>query len=437
MSIVEKGIVFGIIILFVGASIVSSTGSLEESCRATIDRTILYGGGSGPGNYRSIQNAIGNASYGDDFDEKIENLMLQGHMPSLVACIVKNNTVVWSKGYGFYDYYKKKNATVDIVYPVASISKSITATAIMQLNETGLIGLDDNVSEYLPFDLKNPKYPGVNITFRMLLAHQSSLADTIVRFTIYFSFLQVTYDKLDDYLLPDGAFYQPRVWNDYPPGENVTYSTVGFEILGYLVEQITQQSFVDYCQENIFEPLQMKNTSFFFSNFDKDKLACLYFWVGGIYFKLPRIQTRSYAGGGLKTTISDLSHFLIMHTSSGVYGGVRILREESVEEMHRFQYPGCYDEGFLHGLGWYLKNFSDGETYGGHGGNHQGARAVMRMRYSDRVGVAYFWNQNSFFLMHLKLIREEEEDARMEIEKALFEKADEPALASIAVFQNS
>ncbi|UCF12632.1 MAG: serine hydrolase [Thermoplasmatales archaeon] len=422
-SIIEKGLVFGIIILFVGISVVSSIGSLEESCRATIDSSILYIGGSGPGNQRIIQNTIDYASYADDFDEKIETLMLWGHMPSLVACIVKNNTVVWSKGYGFYDYYKKKNATVNIVYPVASISKSITATAIMQLNETGLIGLDDNVSEYLPFDLKNPKYPGVNITFRMLLAHQSSLADTIVRFTIYFSFLRVPYDQLGDYLLPDGVFYQPRVWNDYPPGENVTYSTVGFEILGYLVEQITQQPFLNYCQEQIFEPLQMKNTSFFFSNFNKNKLACLYFWVAGLYFKLPRIQTRGYAGGGLKTTISDLSHFLIMHTNRGVYDGVRILTEESVEEMHRVQYPGYYDEDYLHGLGWYLKNFSDGEIYGGHGGNHQGARAVMRMRYSDRVGVTYFWNQNSFFLMHLKLTREEEKEAIIEIEKALFEKA--------------
>jgi CubicO group peptidase (beta-lactamase class C family) len=113
----------------------------------------------------------------DEFDIKIEEFMKRGHMPSLVACIIKNNTTAWSKGYGYYDYYNEKNTTVDIIYPIASITKSITATAIMQIieNESYGIDLDDNVSEFLPFDLKNPKYPQVNITYRMLLAHQSSL----------------------------------------------------------------------------------------------------------------------------------------------------------------------------------------------------------------------------------------------------------------------
>ena len=228
------------------------------------------------GTKESLNNEIA-----DDFDSRIENLMRHGHMPSLVTCIVKNNTLVWAKGYGYADrsILHKRKATPDTVYPIASITKSITATAIMQLNETGLIGLDDNVSEYLTFDLKNPKYPDVNITFRMLLAHQSSLADTTVRFLMIFTILKIPHDRLNEYFLPGKSLYSPRVWNDYAPGEDVCYSTMGTEILGCLVEQITHQSFEDYCQEHIFEPLKMRNTSFYFSDFDKDKLACLYLWM--------------------------------------------------------------------------------------------------------------------------------------------------------------
>ena len=293
-------------------------------------------------------------------------------------------------------------------------------------NESYPIDLDDNVSQYLPFDLKNPNYPTVNITFRMLLAHQSSLNDSTLRFIILFTLLKIPFNlnTFKNYLVKGGLLYNPNVWNEYPPGEGVCYSTQGIDLLGLLVEQITNQSYSEYCQNHIFNPLKMYNTSFYFSDYPKGHLAGLYVWIAGLYLRQPYTQTSNLAGGGLKTTISDFSHFLIMHTSGGIYDGVRILNEESVEEMHRVQYPGYYDGGFLHGLGWYQRTIEN-ETYGGHGGNFQGARAVMKMRYSDRVGVLFFWNQNSFLRMHLGHTRPEESEAAKAIQTALFEKSDD------------
>jgi len=328
------------------------------------------------------------------------------------------------KSYGIYDIKKNKSASLDIVYPIASVSKSVAATAIMILNESGLIGLDDNISEYLPFDLKNPNFPDINITFRMLLAHQSSLSDTIIRFSILFSFLRIPYEKMDLYFTPGKLLYKQNIWNHYPPGENVCYSTVGFEVIGYLVEQITGQPFDEFCKKNIFEPLDMMNTSYRFGDFDKDKLAVPYMWYFGRYLRLPFIQTRMFAGGGVKTTVLNLAHFLIMHTTGGIYNGKRILNESSVEEMHRSQYNNSYDGIFLHGLGWYFNESSDGEILGGHGGDAIGCRAVMKMRYSDKVGVIYFWNQNKWIQLHYNKIPDVERDARRLIEEALFEKAD-------------
>ena len=391
-NVLAKVMVFGIIIIFIGGSFVLNISGIE-------------------GNFNHISN-----SNSDDFDSKIESFMDLGHWPSLVACIVKNDTVVWSKAYGYSHYYRRINATVDTVYPIASVTKSITATAIMQLNESGLIGLDTNVNEYLPFVLKNPRHPTVNITPRMLLAHQSSLEDSWIKYFLFARFFEnpCTWIKI---------FYKnPSNWMDYAPGEGVFYATQGTNILGLIVEQATSQSFADYCQENIFKPLNMTNTSFYFSYFDKGKITGLYVWEKGIYFKMPYIESEAleFAGGGLKSTILDMSHFMIMHTSGGIYDGVRILSNKSVEEMHRVQYPGYYDEGFLHGFGWYSN-----ETYGGHGGNHLGARAVMKMRYSDRVGVVFFWNQNSYLRLHYNRVRPEESEARRGIEKTLFEKADE------------
>lgn len=355
----------------------------------------------------------------DDFDSKIEEYMKMGKMPSLVCCIIKNNTTVWSDAYGYRDYYKRIETTIDTVYPIASVTKSITATAIMKLKESGLIGLDDNVSKYLGFDLKNPNYPEVNITFRMLLAHDSSIADAIFSYSAIFYFLNYPLEKIDEYLLPGGLLYNPLVWNTYMPGTCCWYSTINTEILGYLVSCITNQSYVKYCQDNIFVPLGMYNTSFYFSDYTNEQLTNLYRYFLGFYIRMPRLEA-NYAGGGLKTTISDFSHYLTMLTSRGVYNGVRILSKDSVDEMQSIQYPGHYDEGYLHGFGWYRN-----DTHGGHGGSAIGGRAEMRMRYSDRAAVAYFWNQNSFMLLHLNSTPDKQKNAADLIETALFKKADE------------
>ena len=101
------------------------------------------------------------------------------HMQSVSACIIKNNTIKWSGNYGFSNRLLLEKPTINTNYMAGSISKTITAIAIMQLyeNESYDFDLDDNVSKWLPFDIKNPTYPDVNITFRMLLSHQSSLHD--------------------------------------------------------------------------------------------------------------------------------------------------------------------------------------------------------------------------------------------------------------------
>ena len=390
-----KGLFFGIVIMILIGSIAPAISGLETGFK---------------------QRALPN---NDDFNKKIEGYMEKGCMPSLVACIIKDNATVWKNAYGYRDYYEEIESTNDTVYPVASVSKSFTATAIMQLNESGLLGLDDNVSESLGFDLKNPNYPEVNITFRMLLAHDSSLSDVIFSYTFLFYVLQFKHKKIDEFLLPGGAVYNPGVWNTFMPGTCSWYATINTEILTYIVTLITQQSFEEYCKENIFIPLKMYNTSFLSSNFEDHQLAKCYRYFFGFYIPMPRLDL-SLGGGGLKTTISDFSHYLAMHTGRGIYDGVRILSEESVDEMHSVQYPGHYDEGYLHGLGWYMN-----ETHGGHGGNAVGGRAEMVMRYSDRAAVAYFWNQNSFMLLHLNSTPEEQKNASKNIQNTLFKKADE------------
>jgi CubicO group peptidase (beta-lactamase class C family) len=311
---------------------------------------------------------------------------------------------------------QNKEATTDTIYLVASITKPFVATALMQLYEQGLFDLDDDVNDYLPFEVRNPNFPDDPITFRMLLAHQSSYVtrdvesilepfEPIVEETLksgfnYFIYTLIHikdafsgfYDEersiwIENVMSQDGSLYHPEHWGDYPPGEKFYYSNVAFILLGYLIELLSGESFEDYCMVHIFEPLFMNNTSFYIENFDTEKLAVPYVRLHGFYIPLPNYELNCYnPPAGLRTNIIDLSHFLIAHMNEGVHDGVRILNASSIEEMHRWQYNVRY------GFGWDYIDHRDNVVQG-HEGSQLGFRSFMHYCDIDNVGVIYFFNE--------------------------------------------
>jgi CubicO group peptidase (beta-lactamase class C family) len=334
----------------------------------------------------------------DDFDQTIIDYMNKAHWPSMALAIIKNNSMVWSKGYGYADIKNKKEPTNETVYMLASISKTFAATAIMQLWEKGLLDLDDDVNEYLPFNVRNPQYPDVPITFRMLLAHRSSLAARNVKLFILISLLRVPYNNLGEYLNPGGKFYSPKNWNNYPPGEQQSYSSAGFDLLGYLVECIANQSFPDYCAENIFQPLDMKNTSYHPSYYKKEQLAVQYMYLLGRYIALSFPEVRNYGSGGLRSNLEDLSHYLIAYMNGGEYNGVKILKNDTVKLMFTLQYP---DDGYRgYGLGWQIfsgHNGTENNLRIGHNGGMPGSQTYMFYHVSEDVGIIMLANQHLYY----------------------------------------
>ena len=330
----------------------------------------------------------------DDFDDEIMFHMEQGHMPSVSACIIKNGSIVWSKGYGYADINKGIKATENTIYLIASITKTITATAIMQLWEQGLFNLDDDVNDYLPFSLRNPNYPDIPITFRMLLAHHSSLSDRMFSLYVYFSILNLPIEFLEQCLVPGGIFYRSKYWLDTPPGEQLIYSSIGFEVLGYLVELLSGQPLDKYCKEHIFDPLEMQNTSFEKSYFDLNNLARPYIWfLNRTYIPLVHYKIEKDASGGIRTSIMDLSHFLIANMNGGVYNNNQILAEETVQLMRTRQYPGNDSTNrYTYGLGWRISVRHMDNSYG-HPGAMPGALTSMYYFLENSTGIIFFSNQ--------------------------------------------
>jgi len=364
-----------------------------------------------------LLNIHGNAFDDNFFDVKISFLMKFATFPSLSACIINNDQIIWSKCYGYYDIKNQKEPDSDTIYVIASITKTIVGTALMQLYEQGYFLLDEDVNNYLPFSLRNPNFPDEPITFRMLLSHTSSL-NTNTRNEYYwvnfsgdppFNFFPEPY--LREFLIPGGKFYHEDVWSETnKPGEHAMYANVGFDLISYLVEILSNESFLSYCQNNIFDPLEMYNTSFNLSSLNIDDVAIPYHYHQGKYYQInelsfiygddippePYWKLRCYPAGGLYTTINDLSHFLIAHMNDGIYQNTRILEKETIDLMQNI-HP---DNAIQYGLAWMNKSISFRYTAMGHGGDLMGVDTWMLYIPSEDIGIIYFANGNPAFGQH-------------------------------------
>jgi len=355
------------------------------------------------------------------FDFYIDFLMKIGRIPSLSAGIVKNDSLIWSKGYGYADIENQKPVDKDTIYMLGSTSKAITATAMMQLYENGEFDLEDDINNYIDFNFRNPKYPDNPITFRMVLSHSSGLKK------LPFPKLSVIpndetnsidpYAWLKECLTPEGRYYIPDLfWDDNAPGEKFSYSNIHYLLLAYILENITQQPFNEYCTQNIFIPLGMKNTSYSLNDLDVENIAKPYVLDARIfrtYIPLEYYSTYFFPAADLKTTIEDIYRFLLVHMNDGEYNGVRILNKSTIELMHTIQPPE--KNGWQYGLGWIVWEMPDGVNYSGHYGAVWGYYTCMKIRESDNSAVIYFMN----------IIPEDVRGAlaQMLIERALFNKA--------------
>jgi len=245
----------------------------------------------------------------------------------------------------------------------------------------------------------------------MILAHQSSFTYNVpisiyleeekflyrnLLFWIHYNdliksdfFDEEFYPWIEEITTTEGIYYNPGYWGTYQPGEEFYYSGIGFALLGYLIELISNQSFEEYCNENIFEPLSMYNTSFYKENLNNENIAIPYINIKGITLPIPKYEYKCFnPAAGLYTTVIDLSHFLIAHMNDGVYQSVRILEENTIKEMHTVQYPES-QSGF--GLGW-----QNDSSFMGHSGSNMGYLSFMYSRVNEKEGIVVFMNENNW-----------------------------------------
>lgn len=264
-------------------------------------------------------------------------------IPSVVACVVKGDQIVWEGTFGYQDLELSTPVTRQTIYTLMSISKLFIAISVMQLWEEGLIDLDADINQYLPFEVRNPYFPDKKITPFMLLTHRSGLAwpessDGIPDFYYFFPHEDVPLisEWLPEYILPGGEQYRTKVWKNFAPGEMELYSNIATSLMALIVEHISGVDYRDYCKENILIPLEMNSTAFRLEPLNEDFLATPFYDNN---YPMQQYTYRHYPAGNLKTNLEDFSHFMIAFLNDGVYNGKRILKTTTIEKMLEVQNP--------------------------------------------------------------------------------------------------
>ena len=320
--------------------------------------------------------------------------MVAGRLPGVSAAIVRDGQL-WSRGFGEANLARNRPVDSGTLFMLASISKTVICTAVMQAVEDGLFTLDDDVDDVLPFSVRIPGFPNRKITARQLLTHTSSIRDRWPVWDDLYSQGDSPIglgEFLEGYLVPGGEDYRAGNFYGFAPGKAYRYSNVGASLAAYLVEAASGIGFDEWCNDRIFEPLAMTRAGWHLADVPRSEVAMPYRWSPDRdkYVPYGQYGYPDYPDGALRTTARQLCHHMGMVMNGGAWNGVRILSTESVQEIRRSQIPGI-ESG--QGLIWYRFGFH-GRSLVGHNGGDQGVATVAFFEPATGIGVAVLGNSN-------------------------------------------
>jgi len=350
-----------------------------------------------------------------DLDGWVKEAMEAEHVPGLSACYIRDGKIAWERAYGWANVDAKTPMTPDTIQNIASVSKTVTATAVMQLWQQGRFGLDDDIGRYVGFAVRNPHHPVVPISIRQLLTHTASINDGPA-YDLSYAPGDPTIplaEWLTEYFTPGGRFYgEATSFYEYRPGTKRSYSNVGFGLLGYLVEAISGAPFNEYCKNHLFQPLGMNATGWFLKEVDAANHAIPYAYIprkqaqrmirpsalfeyvpehgGWAPFKLYSFP--NYPDGLVRTSVRQFSRFLIANLNGGIYENASILEAAAYQEIFKSYGEEFSEPGRWQGLAWLGRKDNQGRKIWGHSGGDPGVSTIVLIRPEDGTGVAAFAN---------------------------------------------
>jgi CubicO group peptidase (beta-lactamase class C family) len=347
-----------------------------------------------------IGQSINKSTSKTSIDSFIESKMLETGIVGIGASIIIDKKVVWTNGYGYANKENKISFTPATIMNTASISKTFTGVCIMKAVEEGIVSLDEDINNYLPFKVINPNFPSEKITLRHLATHTSGITD---RNPFYGDSTYFTGGRkpeplgefLKNYFTQDGKHYSKDNFLNAKPGTNRDYCNIGAGLAGFIIEFRTGTTLNEYAKKHIFKPLKMQNTGWALNEIDITKHSNLYEKKGDSIVQIPLYEMTTYPDGGVRTSVDELSKFFISLLNEGKYKKTRILKTETVKEMIRFQHTETNKPDNVNikklnqGIFWATKL---GATRIGHNGTDSGVRTFMLSDLNKEFAVIVFFN---------------------------------------------
>jgi len=353
-------------------------------------------------------------------DAFIRQIMEDVGIPGLQVAVVNRDKIVWSNSYGdaVLDVPGPRRAMNghDLILTASATKLCVTIAALQQLEKVKL-ALDDDINRSLPFPVRNPNWPNVPITWRMLLTHTSSIDETpedLYRALFYWGKDHPL--AFDDYVkarfLPGGK-YHADLFRSGKPGSERIYSNDGFSLLAFALEQVTHESFDAYVRREIWTPLKMNETSYSLAGLSPDHLAVGYgaerkadgtfsfvpakvFWGHESASGTIMDHQESYPDypvGRTYTNATEFARLILMFLNGGTVDGARILSPASVDMIFT---PSGYRnlDGWKQGIGVNGPLDLRGRQVWGHDGQGEGSVSALYVNRETGVGAFTIANSN-------------------------------------------
>jgi CubicO group peptidase (beta-lactamase class C family) len=268
-------------------------------------------------------------------------------LPGAAVAVTHGDRVVHTGGYGHDSEGRPLRA--DTPLPIASLSKSMTALAVLRLAERGALDLDDPVREHLPeFGTADPRSD--RVTVRQLLDQSSGLSDR-----------SLPRDALPwtPRTLPEAVARLAEAEPTAAPGERWQYHNPNYQVAARLVEAVSGEDFADHLQRHVLAPAGMAHTWSAATADPRPEPAQGFIRAYGAHIAVSEPETFSTGSGDVVSTADDMARWLLLHAGGGrVPGGARLLSEESVEQAHTPSAPGG-----RYALGWMRRTSEHGDRH--------------------------------------------------------------------------
>jgi CubicO group peptidase (beta-lactamase class C family) len=329
-------------------------------------------------------------------EEDIRAIMKDQDIVGMSLAVVKDGKIMYANSFGQKNIEAGTPITNSDIFRIASISKSFSATSIMQLAEAKKLTLDDDFSKLVGFRVRNPRFPETVITLRMVMSHTSSINDSQGYFNL---------DVINPEKNPDFA----KCYNDYAPGKKYQYCNLNYNMVGTVIERVSGVRFDSYVKDRILEPLGLYG-GYNVDSLDRSKFVTLYDYDARNKKYNPSPQ--AYASrseeisnyimgyttpifsptGGMKISALDLAKYMLMHMHQGKLEGVRIISKKSSRAM---QTKIADVENYGLALGVDREDIIPGEKMTGHTGSSYGLYSIMFFNQRKDFGFVVIVNGSS------------------------------------------